>query len=201
LNHSELQKVIPALLKTEAHQMLSLCFWRNSHYWSSRPSSKTRDSDSVVIRIAYFKTVNWVGFNFCKYHPDAVEVLRKLPKSDRLFYEFKPNCYASFKVWCVDSQHFEKIISLFNNYPDIELEFIISSPHQIPELFQPLNLTFYERRGLGRLGENYFLMTLLFFCSVLLLPLPQFPLLSLLSFPPATPAPPAPPAFFGGGLC
>jgi hypothetical protein len=127
--------------------MMSMCFWSHSHYWTSRSSSTTRDSGSVVIRIAYFKTVNWVGFNFCKYHPDAVEVFRKLPKSDRLFYEIKPNRYVSFKVWCVDGQHFEKIISFLKNYPDIELEFVISEPSQIPELFQPLNLKFYERSG------------------------------------------------------
>jgi hypothetical protein len=124
-----------------------MCFWRNSHYWSSRSSSTTRDSGIVVIRIACFKTVNWAGFNFCKYCPDAVEVFRKLPKSDRLFYKIKPNRYAAFKVWCVDVQHFEKIISFFKNVPDIELEFVISEPSQIPELFQPLNLKFYERSG------------------------------------------------------
>jgi hypothetical protein len=27
------------------------------------------------------------------------------------------------------------------------LRFIISSPHQVPELFQPLNLTFLERNS------------------------------------------------------
>lgn len=135
--------------------MMSMCFWKNSPYWSSHSSSTTRDWGSVVIRIAYFKPINWVGFNFCKYHPDAVEVFRKLPKSDRFFYEIKPNRYASFKVWCVDGQHFEKIISLLKNVPDIELEFVISEPSQIPELFQPLNLTFYERgrEGLGKLGR------------------------------------------------
>ncbi|MBD2212187.1 hypothetical protein H6G27_20285 [Nostoc linckia FACHB-104] len=127
--------------------MMSMCFWKNSPYWSSRSSSTTRDWGSVVIRIAYFKLINWVGFNFCKYHPDAVEVFRKLPKSDRFFYEIKPNRYASFKVWCVDGQHFEKIISFLKNSPDIELEFVISDLCQIPELFQPLNLKFYERRG------------------------------------------------------
>jgi hypothetical protein len=147
LNYSILQKVTPALLKTQAQQMMSMCFWRNNHYWSSRLSSTTRDSGILVVRIADLKKVNWVGFNFCKYCPDAVEVFRILPDSDRFFFEIKPNRYASFKVWCIHSKHFEKIISFLKNVPDIEIEFVVSEPSQIPELFQPLNLAFYERSG------------------------------------------------------
>jgi hypothetical protein len=135
------------LLKAEAHQMMSMCFWKNSHYWSSCSSSRKQNSSSVVIRVAYFQKVNWVGFNFCKYHAQAVKNLKTLPDSDKFFYEIKPNCYASFKVWCIDDKHFEKVISFLNNYADVDLEFIINSPEQIPELFQPLNLTFYERRA------------------------------------------------------
>lgn len=125
--------------------MMSMCFWENSHYWSSQPSPRRQYSSGVVIRVAYFKKVNWVGFNFCKYHAEAVGIFQELPKSEKFFYELKPNCYISFKVWCVDGKHFEKVISGLNNYVDIGLEFIISSPDQVPELFQALNLTFYER--------------------------------------------------------
>lgn len=125
--------------------MMSMCFWSNSHYWSSCPSPRKKNSSTVVIRVAYFKKVNWVGFNFCKYHAEAVKIFRTLPANDRFFYEMKLNCYAAFNVWCIDDKHFEKLISELNNYVDIGLEFIISTPDQVPELFQALNLTFYER--------------------------------------------------------
>ncbi|BAY42164.1 hypothetical protein NIES2111_65600 (plasmid) [Nostoc sp. NIES-2111] len=127
--------------------MMSMCFWRNSHYWSSYPSAKKQNSSSVVIRVAYLKKVNWVGFNFCKYHAEAVRIFKTLPDTERFFYKFDLNCYAAFKVWCIDSKHFEKVISELKNYPDISIEFIIGSLKQVPEIFKPLNLTFYERSG------------------------------------------------------
>ncbi len=125
--------------------MMSMCFWENSYYWSSQPPAKKQYSSEVVIRVADFKTVSWLGFNFCKYHAQGVRVFQELPNNEKFFYELKPNYYTSFKVWCVDHKHFYKLVSELNNYADIKLEFIINSPHQVPELFQPLNLTFFER--------------------------------------------------------
>ncbi|WP_242044824.1 hypothetical protein [Anabaena azotica] len=145
MNYPILQKVTPTLLKTQAHQMMSMCYWKNRCYWSSQASSRKQSSADVVIRVADLQQVNWVGFNFCKYHEQAVGIFQELPKSEKFFYELKPNHYASFKVWCVDAMHFENLINKLNNYTDVELEFIISNPQQIPEIFQPLNLTFYER--------------------------------------------------------
>lgn len=135
--------------------MMSMCFWHNSHYWSSYPSAKKQNSSAVVIRVAYLKKVNWVGFNFCKYHVEAVRIFKNLPDTERFFYKFDLNCYAAFKVWCIDSKHFEKVISELKNYPDISIEFIIGSLKQVPEIFKPLNLTFYERsvREQGKLGR------------------------------------------------
>ncbi|WP_242057992.1 MULTISPECIES: hypothetical protein [Nostoc] len=145
MNYSILQKVSFTALKTEARQMMAMCFWSHSHYWSSCLSSTNKNSLGVVIRVACFKKVNWVGFNFCKYHAQAVEVFRNLPESDRFFYEIKPNCYASFKVWCIDSQHFDLVVSLLKNYADIELEFAIADPNQVPEIFKVLKLQFFQR--------------------------------------------------------
>lgn len=136
--------------------MMSMCFWRNSHYWSSYPFAKKQNSSAVVIRVAYLKKVNWIGFNFCKYHAEAVRIFKTLPDTERFFYKFDLNCYAAFKVWCIDSKHIEKVISELKNYPDISIEFIIGSLKQVPEIFKPLNLTFYERSGReqGRLGKK-----------------------------------------------
>lgn len=145
MNYPILQKVSLTALKAEARQMMAMCFWSNSSYWSNCPSSLTRNSTRVVIRVGYFKKVNWVGFNFCKYYAQAVEVFKNLPESDRFFYEIKLNCYASFKVWCIDSQHFEKVISELNNYADVELEFAIADPSQVPEIFKVLKLQFFQR--------------------------------------------------------
>ncbi|MBW4559200.1 MAG: hypothetical protein KME59_25440 [Trichormus sp. ATA11-4-KO1] len=127
--------------------MMAMCFWKNSHHWSSQPSPRKKYSDHVVIRVADFKTINWVGFNFCKYHAQAVRIFQQLPSSEKLFYEIQPNCYKKFPVWCIDSRQFENVINELNHCAGIHLRFIISSPHQVPELFQPLNLTFLERNS------------------------------------------------------
>lgn len=125
--------------------MMAMCFWKSSSYWSSLLPSPLKDSASVVIRVSCFKKVNWVGFNFCKYHAQAVEVFRKLPENERFFYEIKPNHYAAFKVWCIDECHFKKVISELNNYAEIKLEFLVSDPSQVPQLFQGLKLEFSPR--------------------------------------------------------
>ncbi|WP_414541726.1 hypothetical protein [Nostoc sp. CCY0012] len=145
MKHSTLQAVTLSLLQTEARQMMAMCFWKNSHHWSSQPLPTTKDSAHVVIRVVYFQTVNWVGFNFCKYHAQGIRIFQQLPKNERLFYEVQPNCYTKFPVWCIDSQHFANVIDELNHCAGIDLKFIVSSPNQIPEIFQPLNLTFSER--------------------------------------------------------
>jgi len=127
--------------------MMSMCFWRNSHYWSSRPCLIKQSDSGVVIRVASFQQVNWVGFNFCKYHAEAIRIFKSLPASARFFYEMKLNSHAAFKVWCIDGKYFENLIDQLKNYPDISIEFIISSLKQVDEIFQSLNLTFYERSG------------------------------------------------------
>lgn len=175
--------------------MMSMCYWVNSRYWSSQALARNTSSADVVIRVADFQQVNWVGFNFCKYHKQAVEIFQILPNSEKFFCELKPNRCASFKVWCVDEIHFENLISKLNNYADIELEFIISNPHQIPELFQPLNLTFYERsireqRKQGMQGKKAF--------KTSKTKEEKNSLLETLA-PPSTLAPPA--FFSGGGGC
>ncbi len=148
MKEQSIHEVSLTVLKTEVRQMMAMCFWKNSHHWSSHPSRRKRDFPQVVIRVAYFKTINWVGFNFCKYHAAAVEIFRRLPPSERFFYEIAPNCYAKFKVWCVDCKHFKYILTKLYSYADIEVEFVISPYRKglvVPEAFALLGLTFYER--------------------------------------------------------
>lgn len=136
------------LLKTEVRRMMLMCFWRNSHHWSSSPSRKKKDYPHIILKVAYFKNLNWFGFNFCKFHPDAVEVFRQLPAPERFFYEIVQDRYTSFKVWCIDRKHFETVIAQLNQYKDVELEFVVnhSQTHLlIPKPFIEMGLTFYER--------------------------------------------------------
>ncbi len=128
--------------------MMEWCFWANSHHWSSYPTRRKRDEQKIVIRIAYFKSLNWFGFNFGKYHPQAVEVIKQLPTYESYFYEQVQDKYTKFRVWCIDGKHFERILAQLQQIEDIDLEFVVRSTTKglvIPEPFQPLPLTFYER--------------------------------------------------------
>lgn len=124
------------------------CFWANSHYWSSQPTRNKRSAISCVIQVAYFKTVNWFGFNFCKYHAVAVGVIQQLPKGERYFYQEVQDRYTKFSVWCMDGKHFEQVLEQLKQIPDIKLEFVVGPSSRgliIPKPFQPLGLTFYQR--------------------------------------------------------
>ncbi len=135
-------------LKTEANLMMEWCFWRSSHHWSSYPNRRKRNAPPVVLKVAYFKSIDWFGFNFCKYHAQSVEVFRQLPANERYFYELVQDRYTKFKVWCIKGLHFEQVLTSLQLQSDIELEFVIrpnSGVLVIPSAFEALNLTFYER--------------------------------------------------------
>ena len=135
-------------LQRSAHHMMAMCFWKNSVYGSSSLDSKKNNSTHATVRVAYFKNLNWFGFNFCKYHPDAVEIFIRLPSYERYFYEVTLNKYTSFKIWCIDSQHFDFVVAQLQRHADIELEFVVSHQDRglvIPEPFTRLGLTFRKR--------------------------------------------------------
>ena len=141
-------------LKTEANLMMEWCFWRGSHHWSSYPSRRKRNAPPVVLKVAYFKSIDWFGFNFCKYHAKAVEVFRQLPERERYFYEQVQDRYTKFKLWCIKGLHFKQVLALLQQFEDIELEFVVrpsSGVLVIPLAFKALNLTFYERGNTFRL--------------------------------------------------
>lgn len=135
-------------LKTEARHMMEMCFWKSSHHWSSYPARRKKDSPHTVIRVAYFKSLDWFGFNFFQYHTEAVRVFQQLPRHERFFYERVQDRYTKFKVWCIDGKHKERVLERLKEIEDIELEFVIHPTKNglvIPEAFFRLNLTFYER--------------------------------------------------------
>ncbi len=135
-------------LKTEVSHMMTMYFWKNSIYWSGHLNETKKDRPNVVVKVAYFKNLNWFGFNFCKYHPDAVEILRSLPPDERFFYKITVNRYTSFKVWCIDSKHFDFIVAQLQPIIDIQLEFVVSHTDaelMIPEPFMCLGLRFRKR--------------------------------------------------------
>jgi hypothetical protein len=134
-------------LQTSVRRMMAMCFWKNSHHWSSYPTRRKNNS-TFRLRVAYFPILNWFGFNFCKYHPDAVQVFRRLPRNERFFYEVTQDRYTKFKVWCIDGKYFENVLTQLYSYPHIEIEFVVSHKLHglvVPEPFKPLKLTFYER--------------------------------------------------------
>lgn len=135
-------------LKTEANWMMEWCFWKNSQHWSSYPSRRKRNDSTVVIRVAHFKSINWFGFNFCKYHAPAVEVMRQLPAPERYFHEYVHDKHTKFRVWCIDGKHFQSVLESLQRLGDIKLEFVIKPNGGdliVPNPFEPLSLTFYER--------------------------------------------------------
>ena len=135
-------------LQTKARHIMAICEWKNSIYWSSFSTPQKNNSTHVVVRIAYFKNLNLLGFNFCKYHPDAVEVVRSPPSHERYFYQVTPDKYTSFKVWCIDGQHFEFVVAQLHSMFEIELEFVVSHQDRgfvIPEPFTQLGLIFRKR--------------------------------------------------------
>lgn len=139
------------LLKTEARQMMEMCFWKSSHHWSSYPARRKRNEPRIIIRVAYFKILNWFGFNFCKYHREAVEVIQQLPCHERFFLEKVQSRYTKFKVWCIDGKHFERVLEQLKEIEHIELEFVVHPSSQglvIPKPFAGMGLTFYERGAL-----------------------------------------------------
>lgn len=125
------------------------CEWANSHHWTSQPTRKKRTNASdCVIRVAFFKSVNWFGFNFCKYHAGAVGVIQQLPKDERYFYQEVQDRYTKFSAWCIEEKYFETVHEKLRLFPDVELEFVVSPSSMcliIPEPFRLLNLTFHER--------------------------------------------------------
>lgn len=135
-------------LKTEANWMMEWCFWRDSHHWSSYPSRRKRNAIRVVLKVAYFKSIDWFGFHFCKYHAESVKVFRQLPASERYFYEQVQDRYTRFKLWCIKGLHFEQVLASLQQFEDIELEFVVrpsSGVLVIPEAFCNPRLIFYER--------------------------------------------------------
>ena len=135
-------------LKTEANLMMEWCFWRSSHHWSSYPNRRKRNNPRVVLKVAYFKSIDWFGFHFCKYHAESVKVFRQLPASERYFYEQVQDRYTRFKLWCIKGFHFEQVLTSLQRQENIELEFVVrpsSGVLVIPSPFKALNLTFYER--------------------------------------------------------
>lgn len=129
------------------------CFWTDSHHWSSQPTRNKKSATSTVIRVAYFKTVNWFGFNFFQYHAGAVGLIQQLPKGGRYFHQEVQDRYTKFSVWCIEGKHFEPVLEKLRLLPDIELEFVVSPSSKgviIPEPFQLLDLTFHER---GRVNQ------------------------------------------------
>lgn len=144
-------------LKTEANWMMEWCFWRGSHHWSSYPSRRKRNAIRVVLKVAYFKSIDWFGFHFCKYHAESVNVFRQLPASERYFYEQVQDRYTKFKLWCIKGLHFEQVLASLQQFEDIELEFVVRPSEGvlvIPNAFKALNLTFYERGNIFRLRGN-----------------------------------------------
>lgn len=128
--------------------MMEWCFWKTSYHWSSHPDCGKKDEPHIAVRVAYFKTLDWFCFNFRKYHASAVEVMQKIPPHERFFYQKVQDRYTKFTAWCVDGKHFEQVLAQLQLITDIELEFVISPSSEglvVPEPFQPLNLTFYER--------------------------------------------------------
>lgn len=135
-------------LQTEVQHLMEICLWASGHHWSSHPSRRKRSETNTIVRVAYFKNLNWFCFNFCKYHCDAVEVIRVTPTHERFFYKKTIDRYTSFKVWCIDAKHFERVLTLLQQIPDIELEFIVHPSRHglvVPEPFQRMGLTFYKR--------------------------------------------------------
>lgn len=135
-------------LKTEVNWMMEWCFWKHSQHWSSYPTRRKRNDPTVAIRVAHFKSVDWLGFNFCKYHAQAVEVMRQLPAQERYFHEYIHDRHTKFRAWCIDGKHFQSVIDSLECLRDIELEFVVrpnGGNLVVPEPFVPLNLTFYKR--------------------------------------------------------
>jgi hypothetical protein len=128
--------------------MMEWCFWRSSHHWSSYPNRRKKNDPRVVLKVAYFKSIDWFGFHFCKYHAESVKVFRQLPASERYFYEQVQDRYTKFKLWCIKGWHKEQVLASLQQFEDIELEFVVrpnSGVLVIPPAFKALNLTFYER--------------------------------------------------------
>jgi hypothetical protein len=135
-------------LRTEAHHLMEICFWANSHHWSSYPSRRKRLETNTIVRVAYFKNLNWFGFIFAKFHPCAVEVLRVIPAHERFFYEKTHDRYTKFRAWCIAAKHFERVLCQLQQMTDIELEFVAHPSRHglvVPEPFKQMGLTFYER--------------------------------------------------------
>lgn len=153
---SESHEISLARLHTEISWMMRMCFWKNSIHWSSYPSRRKRDSP-VVLKVAYFKNLNWIAVNFCKYHSDAVEVFRRLPANERFFKKIVANRYQRFHVWCIDGKHFKNVMAELSTYKDIEIEYVVEDSRKglvIPEPFAHLGLTFYERRVKDSLSKR-----------------------------------------------
>ncbi len=135
-------------LRIEAHHLMEICFWANSHHWSSYPSRRRKSERRTIVRVAYFKNLNWFAFIFSKFHDDAVEVLRVIPAHERFFYEKTHDRYTKFRAWCIAAKHFERVLCQLQKISDIELEFV-AHPYShglvIPEPFKQMELTFYER--------------------------------------------------------
>jgi hypothetical protein len=135
-------------LRAEAHHLMEICFWANSHHWSSYPSKRKKSEPNTIVRVAYFKNLNWFAFSFSKFHPCGVEVLQLIPDHERFFYEKTHDRYTKFRAWCIAAKHFERVLTQLQQITDIELEFVVHPSRHglvIPEPFKGMGLTFIER--------------------------------------------------------
>ena len=137
----------PRLLNREAHQLIDVCFWSGSHYWTTRQPDTKRDRTKTGIKIAYLAKTEWFAFIFSKFHPRGIEIFRSLSKAERWFYTEPINKFLSFSVWCIDAKHFESVLAKLRSLLDVEVEFVIPQTRKglcVPAPFKGMGLEFFE---------------------------------------------------------
>lgn len=135
-------------LKTEMKHFKDVTFWADSHYWTTRQPGVKRKKENTGVRIAYLKKVNWYAFVFSKFHRESLTVFQELPTYDAYFYKEVMGYRSNFAAWCFDSKHFDDVLRQLKEMPNIEVEFVVKDFGQgleLPEPFQAIGVTFYER--------------------------------------------------------
>lgn len=135
-------------IRAEVNHVIERCCWADSYHWSSYSNRRSKNYPKIVIQVAYLRKSEWIALIFGDYHPEAVEVIKQIPKSDRYFFKVTHNAYLKSRTWCIPKQHFDEIYQLLQQLEKIELEFVIPWDKPIiSKSFEKLNLTFYERGG------------------------------------------------------
>ena len=137
----------PRLLNREARQLIDVCFWSGSHYWTTRQPGTKRDRTKTGIKIAHLAKTEWFAFVFSKFHLEGIEIFRSLPEGERWFYTEPINKFLSFSAWCCPVLHFESVLSQLRSLFDIEVEFVIPQTRKglsVPAPFEGMGLEFFE---------------------------------------------------------